>query len=108
RLSPFDPHRWAFYTIRAAASVMLGDYVSAVDDARRAIRLTKQFWPYAHLACALGHLGRTAEAKVALADLMRVKPDFAVDLLRRLVSFRHNRDQLDHYLEGMQKAGLSQ
>lgn len=37
---------------------------------------------------------------------MRLKSDFSIDLLRRLLSFRHNPALLDHYyLEGMRKAG---
>jgi adenylate cyclase len=108
RLSPFDPHRWAFLTIRGAASLALGDYDSAVEWSRKATRLTTLFWPYAHLTCALGHLGRTVEAKAALDDLLRVKPDFSTDLIRRLLSFRRDPVRLAQYLEGLRKAGLAE
>jgi adenylate cyclase len=106
RLSPFDPYRWAFFATRARALLHLEDYDSAVKWCRKAARLTTLFWPYAHLTCALGHLGRKVEAKAALDDLLRMKPDFSPALLWSTISIRDNRAAYDHYVEGLRKAGL--
>jgi tetratricopeptide (TPR) repeat protein len=106
RLSPFDPYRWAFFGIRATALLVLRDLDGVVEWSRKAIQLTSSFWPYAHLACALGHLGRQEEAKAAFEALLRVKPDFSLALIKRGLSFRWNSAELDYYVEGLRKAGL--
>ncbi len=77
-MSPRDHFVWAFYTVRAWARLLLGDYQAAVEDARRAVRHpAAAFWPHAHLASALALLDRRKEAKIALDKLLEIKPDFS-------------------------------
>ena len=57
-------------------------------------------------ACSLGHLGRVAEARVEVAELLARKPDFASRgrvLIGRLVKFS---DLLETIVDGLGKAGL--
>ena len=76
RLSPRDPVVWAFYTVRALAHLLSGDYQTAVEDARRAIRHpAATFVPHAILASALALLDRREDAKIALDKLLEMKPD---------------------------------
>ena len=64
------------------------------------------FWRALMRACCLGHLGRRAEAKPELAELLRQKPDFARrgrTLIGRYVKFP---DLLEKIVAGLGKAGL--
>jgi adenylate cyclase len=58
-------------------------------------------------ACSLGHLGRVAEARLELAELLGRKPDFASRgraLLGRVVKFP---DLVETIADGLAKAGLA-
>lgn len=80
RLSPRDPLIWAIYNYRAWARLFSGDYESAVEEARRAIRAPAAPWgPHATLASALALLDRREEAKIAFDKLLEIKPDFRPD-----------------------------
>jgi tetratricopeptide (TPR) repeat protein len=106
RLSPKDPYRWAFATMRACALVLIKDYEDAVVWGQKGIRDNPQmFWPYVHVASALGHMGLTKEATQAVAELLRVKPDFSTATIDETVRFRNPADR-DHYIDGLRKAGL--
>ncbi len=106
RLSPMDHYRWAFYTMRSMALLLIKDYDGAVEWGRRGIRDQEDiFWAYAHVASALGHHGHSAEAEQVFADLMRVKPDFSSATIDETIRFRHAADR-EYYLEGLRKAGL--
>jgi len=111
RLSPRDPFAWAFYTLRALAHFLLGDYESTVEDARRAVRFpATPFWPHAHLASALAHLGKPAEAKIALKGLLEVKPDFTPEVALAALSPLNPealRPRYKAWIDGLRKAGLN-
>jgi TolB-like protein/class 3 adenylate cyclase/Tfp pilus assembly protein PilF len=111
RLSPRDPAVWGFYALRAWARILLGDYESAVDDSRRAIRHPEAaFWPHAHLASALGHLGKHDEAKIALEKLLEINPDFTPDAAMAAHSPLNPetlRPVFKTWIDGLRKAGLN-
>ncbi len=110
RLTPRDPYVWAFYAYRAWASVLLGDYEAAVEDARRAIRHpAANFWPHGFLASALALVGRREEAKIALDKLLELKPDFSPDGFMAVLSPLNPealRPLLKTWIDGLRKAGL--
>ncbi len=110
RLSPRGPLVWGFYTYRAWARLSLGDYETAVEDARRAIRHpAATFWPYAALASALALLDRPEEAKIALDKLLEIKPDFTPDDIMAALSPLNPealRPRFKTWIEGLRKAGL--
>ncbi len=108
RLSPHDPFRWAFYAYRALAHLFRGDFQDAAAWARKSVQVPNaQYWPYAHLLSALGHLGDADQIAVARAELRQVKPDFSVAFAREHLFYLKREDQLDIYLAGLRKAGLS-
>ena len=73
---------------------------------RRGVRdNAKMFWPYVQVAAGLAYLGRDEEAKRALADLLRVKPDFSMATFDETVRFKDPADR-ELLLEGLRKAGL--
>ena len=64
------------------------------------------FWRAAMRACCLGHLGRTAEAKAEVAELLQRKPDF-VARGRILIGYYIKFPEVtSRVFEGLAKAGL--
>lgn len=107
RLSPQDPWRWAFLSYEALAQIFLRQYDKAVESAQAALRVPNcQYWANAHLAAALGHLGRKEQAAHAVAELLRRKPDFCCRYAEEHLFYLESREQIEHYLEGLRKAGV--
>ena len=107
RLSPHDPWRWAFYSYGALAFILLGQLERAVEWARKAILVPNcQYWARAHLAAALGYLGRVAEAAATLAELKKLRPGFSLAFVREQLFYLESSEQIEHYLEGLRRAGL--
>ena len=107
RLSPNDPWRWAFYSYGALALILVGQHEQAVEWARKAILVPNcQYWARAHLAAALGHLGRTAEAAATMAELAELKPGFSLAYAREQFFYVKSSEQVEVYVEGLRRAGL--
>ena len=80
RLSPSDQNIFFTHGELAQAYLMQGDNRAALDHAGRALDHRAGYWmPYVIRINALVRLDRVAEAKVALADLRAVRPDFTND-----------------------------
>jgi adenylate cyclase len=110
RLSPRDPLSWAFFNARAWARISLGDYEAAAEDARRSIRYpAASFYPHAILASALALLDRREEAKIALAKLLEIKPDYSPNAVLAAWSPLNPealRPLFKTMFDGLRKAGL--
>jgi adenylate cyclase len=106
RLSPHDPSMWAIQTVHALALVLLDRLDEAEALARAATRHPgATFWTHAILACVLGHLGRTEDARGALARLLELRPDFSESFVARVYS-GNDPNVSQRYWEGLYKAGL--
>ena len=77
QLNPQDPQQHMYKSFLARAYVAAGEYGQAVSAAREAIRRRPDY-PHAHyvMAMALGHLGRSVEARTALCECERLDPGF--------------------------------
>jgi TolB-like protein len=107
-LSPYDPQRWAFYSYRALAHLLAGEFDQALEWSERATRVPNcHYWPYAHRVAALGHLGRPKELPGALADLRRLKPNFSCAFARERLFYVKSPEHLERYLEGLRNAGVT-
>ncbi len=107
KLSPRDPNMGSFLVRTADAHLFMQENDEAVAWARKALREPGFQWSrYAVLLSALGHLDRPEEAKSVLEDFQPQRPDFSVDFVRttHLIS---DPDDMDHYLDGLRKAGVS-
>jgi adenylate cyclase len=105
RLSPFDPLLFSTLGGMGVALIGLRRFDEAVSTARKAAR-QNPLYPFAYrcLASALAHLGREAEAREAVAGLLKLEPDFRI-------SERVPRGALPGlrlYVEGLRKAGLAE
>lgn len=108
RLSPHDPFRWAFYSYRALAHIFRREFADAAAWARRSVQTPNaQYWAHAHLVAALGHLGDIEQTRAAVAELMRIKPEFSTIFAREHLFYLKRADQLDLYIDGLRKAGIA-
>ena len=108
RLSPHDPHRWAFSMYAAIANIFNGDYDRAENWARSSVSVpNSHFWANAALVSALGHLGRKDEAISASKDLFALKPEFSRAYARDRLFYLRDKAQVDRYIEGLEKAGVA-
>ena len=107
RLSPQDPHRWAFMMYRSLAHLFLRQHEAAAEWAGKAVRIPNSaYWANAHLVSALGHLDRPDPTRSAVADLYRRKPKFSCGFARKHLFYIQNPDQMSHYVDGLRKAGI--
>ncbi len=107
RLSPNDPWRQSFYQYGAIAHLLLGHFEAAVEWARNAISQPNcQYWAHAHLAAALGRLGRRDEARAALLELLQMKPDFSCSYARKHLFYLESDSQVEEYVEALRNAGV--
>lgn len=108
RLSPQDPHRWAFLSYGAMAHLFRRNFEDAARWAGAAVQV-----PNAHalaravLTSALGHAGRPAEAAQALADLRSDWQSVDLEAIRRRLFYLRDERQIGTYLEGLRKAGMT-
>jgi tetratricopeptide (TPR) repeat protein len=111
RLNPHAPGRpyWEFDLCHIYSH--LGQWEQAIEHCRLAAQGAPNFWfTYADLVAANAWLGRDAEAKAALADLLRLKPDMTAQAyIATGARYSDNpvfTQQVARMVEGMRKAGL--
>jgi TolB-like protein/class 3 adenylate cyclase/Tfp pilus assembly protein PilF len=108
RLSPHDPFRWGFYAYRSLAHIFRGEFEEAASWARKAVQVPNaQYWAKAHLVAALGHLGDELQARSAVKDLKHIKPEFSLDFARQHLFYIKRPEQIEAYLDGLRKAGVT-
>ena len=106
RLSPHDPMLYAFMSLRGMALLLMRQYDEAVKWNEMAVRQPNaHFHNHAILVSSLGHAGRIDDAKRALDETRRLRPDYSSALVERTIPFQRRQD-LEHFLVGLRKAGL--
>ena len=109
RLSPRDPSRNAWEFNMCNAYSFLAEWEKAVEWCQKSIATNAGHWPpYAGLAAANSWLGHDAEAKAAVASLLKLKPRLTV---QQLTSLKLSDDpqflrEVQPIVEGLRKAGL--
>ncbi|KMW56911.1 hypothetical protein AIOL_001868 [Candidatus Rhodobacter oscarellae] len=108
RISPSDPYRWAFLNYGATAFLFKGDYESAAKWATEAEAVPNaHYWATAIRAAALAHMGQLDQARSAIDDLLRQRPGISCDFVRERLFYLTDPEQINVYISGLQKAGLS-
>jgi TolB-like protein len=106
RLSPNDPRLFLWLPALALAHYQLRHYEQAVEIGQRAWDLNRN-WPVGlRIAVAgLGQLGHVEEAQAALVNLRKADTNlaFTESILKRVY---RDRPGIDHFLEGLRKAGF--
>lgn len=106
-LSPRDPMRWAYSGYCALAYLFKRDFEATVrwsDDATRFPHCL--YWPYAHKAVALAHMGRGEDANRVVGELLQRRLDFSTEFACRKLFYLERPEQVDLYLTGLDKAGV--
>jgi hypothetical protein len=107
RLSPRDPFSAIYYGIAAYAQFVGRNYDAAMQLAREGIRQRSDFvGAHRVLVAAAGMASRPDVAKPALQELRRAQPNISLSWLADRLPVKNAAD-LEHYLEGFRRAGLT-
>ena len=107
RMNPLDSRKAATgtFTVLSCALFLARRFEESIRAGKRALALAPQSnIARKYVAISLAQLGRTEEARVEIAELLKHQPDATVALFQ-LQGFRHKWMHEIH-LEGLRKAGL--
>ena len=93
--------KWCHFPI-AADLYLKGKYEQSLAESLK-IELPDFYWTQVFLAMNYGQLGRTEEARAAVARLLNLYPTFGAKARRELRTFNFTDDR---FVEGLRKAGL--
>jgi tetratricopeptide (TPR) repeat protein len=104
RLNPFHP-AWYLYGI-AEAHYGARQYDQAIAPLRVAVtRFPTFITPHRHLAATYAQMGRMEEARIEIEALRKLDPSLSISSYRERLKYEKVED-LEHYLDGLRKAGL--
>lgn len=106
RLNPYYPDWYA--GVLGFAYYMASQYEEAIAPLMEAVnRNPKALWMRAHLAASYAQLGRDEEARNAATAVLEISPEFSIEHWSGSygIAFKKPSD-LEHYLDGLRKAGL--
>jgi adenylate cyclase len=104
RLNPFHP-AWYLYGI-GEAHYGARQYEQAIAPLRAAVNRFPAFiTPRRHLAAVYAQMGRLNEASAQIAAIREFDPTVCLALYRERSCYEKSED-LEHYLDGLRKAGL--
>jgi adenylate cyclase len=108
-LSPRDPMLWAFNVVHALTCVLDGENEEGLSWAQRSMQVptASGYWSHAVKAASLANLGRTDEARIALADAVKAKPNLTIAFLKKNLPTK-DENGLEPYLAGLRKVGLAE
>ena len=113
RIGPRDPGRWTWLDGRGHALILLGRDEEAVRTLISALDANpKNTSPHGFLAAAYAYLGRSEEARAALATYLERRPGTRVSTFRKLspvplaLTSPAYRQLLARVNEGLRKAGM--
>ena len=105
-LSRYDPRLFIWLTALAGAHYRLGHYAEAIEFGLRSWTLDHN-WPAGlrYAVAGFAQLGRSAEAKAALTDLLQLDPSlsYVESILQRTYK---DAMAIQHILDGLRKAGM--
>ena len=104
-LAPFDPYFSFFEGVSSIAYLLKGDYDRAASVGRRMVKAHPGFInAYKTLISALGHLGRSADAKPYIEKLMTLEPGFSIERFAKVYPLKRQGDR-ELYMKGLRLAG---
>ena len=105
-LVPHDPLSFIAEAEMVTAKLLLGAHEDAAAAGRAIIQTTPLFADgYKPYLAALGHLGLTREAAVALARLIRIDPEFSIAGFHAATPLCDEKDRA-HFANGLRLAGV--
>jgi TolB-like protein len=105
RAKQLNPHHPGYYWFADYYnSYRQGDYRGALSAALK-VNLPGHHGAHAALAAAYGQLGEREAAGRSLRELLRIRPDIA-SILRNYVERWWTPEYVEHFIDGLRKAGL--
>ncbi|MDH3666562.1 MAG: adenylate/guanylate cyclase domain-containing protein [Paracoccaceae bacterium] len=106
-MSPNHPQLWAFLSYGALTLLFDRQFEKALDWAERALEIPNcQYWATAHAAVALAYLDQADQAARMAQRLRAERPEFSCAFARKKLFYLKRPEQLQLYLEGLEKAGV--
>jgi len=104
RLNPHH-HVWYFYVL-GLSYISTERYEKAVEILKRGLMRNPDFM-IIHLLLAgiYAEASRMEEARVELKEVLRISPDFSLEVLKEMAPFK-DQARLDRFAEALRKAGL--
>jgi adenylate cyclase len=89
------------------AHYMLKEYAQALPLLRDCVSQSPNMrFGHTWLAATCGQMGRFEEARRAVAEVMRIEPNYTISgITRPTIAFKNAEDD-QHYFDGLRKAGL--
>lgn len=107
RLSPQDPHLWAFHHMRGVALFRLDRLEEAEDFVRAALRQQHAtYWPLATLCALLAERGRLEDAAAVADRLRKLKPEYDLAYARQDFFFIRAPEFVERYVRDLSLAGI--
>jgi adenylate cyclase len=84
----------------------MGRYEEAIAAFKRALTRRNPILPaHQFLATIYSRLGREEEARAEVAEILRISPNFSLEVLRQRLPYK-DPAVLERFLDGLRKAGL--
>ena len=100
-LSPRDPAMSQWFNLRADTELGLGRFDEALEDVKKAVDGGyRNIYSYINLAAAHAFKGELDEAKAAMAEARRLKPDLSIKWLMK------HKPVLQFAFDGLRKSGM--
>jgi TolB-like protein/cytochrome c-type biogenesis protein CcmH/NrfG len=107
RMSPRDPFNVFFLVGLAAVNYSAGRYAEAAEWAEQAVQLRPGHLGARRKLCAsLAQAGQLEAAQAALNTLRQLQPEISIAWIKQSVPYTSG--PMEHFLEGMRKAGLTE
>ena len=107
-LTPLHPVAFFLDDTLATIALLRRDHETAVRIGREVCEMNPGLAaPYETYLCALGHLGRTAEAEAVRERLRSISPGFTLARFRETCPFAHAADR-EHFLAGLRRGGVTE
>ena len=104
RLNPHYPPRYVFNL--GHSYYLMGRYEEAIAAIKRVLSRNPDFSPaHLDLATIYSRLGREEEARVEVAETLRISPKYSLEVLRQILPYK-DPAVLERVLDGLRKAGL--
>lgn len=105
--SPRDPDLWVMMARCAYCHVIARKHEKAFEWGKKAIRNSNyRMWiTFPAPTAALAYLEKVDEARQLADQMLELKPDASIKLIRAILKFGNSEDQ-EHYLDGLRMAGV--
>ena len=89
--------------------MLAGENEEALKWANKTVQIGKPtgYWGPAMLAATNANLGHIDEARAAVEDALKEKPDLTLNYLKQTLPTKH-KGGIEPYLSGLRKAGLTE